>query len=61
MKKWSVMFSVDATVTVEVEAETKEQARGLAQAMVETPSICHQYSKQMEVGEVMEILEVIEV
>lgn len=61
MKKWSVLFLVDASVSVEVEAETKQEARELASSVVESPSICHYCSNHIDVGDIMEIAEITEI
>jgi len=51
VKKWSVTVLVDASVTVEVEAETAEEARELALGKAETPGLCHYCSNSLDVGD----------
>lgn len=60
MNRYSVMFTVDASVTVDVDAENEEQAKERAWAQVSSPSVCHQCSREVEVGEIMDLVEVLE-
>lgn len=61
MSKWSVMYAVDASVTVVVDAETEEEAIAKANGLVGRPSICNQCANEIEVGDVVDVLEVIEI
>ena len=60
MKKWSVVLSVDATMIVEVEANTEEEAKDKAIETAGTPWLCHQCSRDLNIGDVMDALEVVE-
>ncbi len=59
MPKFRVLFSVDATVSVTVEATNRGAAQEKAWDVVERPCICHQCSDELEVGDVLDILEVV--
>jgi hypothetical protein len=61
MKKWSVVFSVGASVAVDVEAETKEEAEQLAWETVSAPSLCYHCAGVLDVGEPYEIADIMEV
>lgn len=54
--KFYVTFEVYASTTVEVEADTKEEAEELAKDVVYTPSLCHHCSRHLDIGDVGEIL-----
>lgn len=54
MAKWNVTVLVDASVNVEVEADTEEEAKDKALQKAPTPNICHQCSDELEVGEPFE-------
>lgn len=60
MPKYSVMLLVDASITFKVEAESAEQAAELAMAQAPNPSVCHQCSDEVSVGEIIEVAEVLE-
>jgi len=61
MPKYSVLISVDASITVEVEAPDEETAKELAFNTAECPSVCHYCSKYIQVGEPLEALEASEI
>ena len=60
MKNWTVMLSVDATIRVSVAAETEEEAKEKALDIASRPDICHQCSKKVEIGDVLDALEATE-
>lgn len=60
MEKYSVCFSVDATTIVKVEASSEEEAKEKAWREVCAPSVCCQCSREIEIGEVLEAIEVVE-
>jgi len=51
--KYRVTLIVDATVSVEVEADNKEQALSRAYAQAETPVLCHQCNEGIELNDVV--------
>ena len=57
--KYSVAISVDATVHVDVEAESKEAAERAAYKAARV-SICHQCSRGLDVGDLGDVLDVTE-
>jgi hypothetical protein len=61
MKKFRVMFSVDATVSVEVEAENRESAAEMAWEIASSPCLCHQCADEVETGDLIEVLDIAEV
>ena len=61
MKKWAVTLLVDASVFVEVEAETEDEAKTKAWEQAPSPSVCHQCSRDLEIGEIYEIAEAVEI
>lgn len=54
--KFYVTFEVYASTTIEVEADTKEEAEEIAKDAVYAPSLCHQCSRHLDIGDVGEIL-----
>lgn len=60
MKKWSVVLSVDATMIVEVEADSGEDAKDKALEVAGRPTVCHQCARDLSIGDVMDALEAIE-
>lgn len=58
MPKYRVTVLVDATVSVEVEAANEDEAREKGLLEAPTPCICHQCSRELEVGEPYEVAEV---
>lgn len=56
-KRFVVCISVDASITIEVDAENEEQAKELAMERVYVPGLCHQCAHQIEIGEPIEALE----
>lgn len=56
-QKWFVVFNVYASTSMQVEADTEEEARELAEQNVHV-SLCHQCSREVDIGDVGEILEV---
>jgi hypothetical protein len=61
MKTYSVLITVDASIVVKVEANSEEEAKEIAMEVAETPSICHHCTRRVEVGELLQVVEVIEV
>lgn len=51
MTKYKVTLVVDASVTVEVEADSEEEARDKAEKIVEHPCLCHYCAGQLDVGD----------
>lgn len=61
MKKWQVVFILDASKTVEVEAETREAAEQLAWERVGNPTLCHYCAGNIDLGDPTEISEITEI
>jgi hypothetical protein len=61
MKKWAVMFALGASMSVEVEAETQEEAEKKAWEKAQFPTLCHHCSNEFDIGEPFEITEITEV
>jgi|GEM_PF-6084782 len=61
MNRYSVLITVDASISVEVEAENEEQAKDLALEKAHRPCICHQCSSKVYVGEIIDAIEAIEI
>jgi hypothetical protein len=59
--KYRVWFTVYASTAVEVDAENEEEARQKAEEVVYRPSLCHQCSDELEMGDVGDIFEVEEI
>lgn len=57
MNKYAVIITVDASVCVEVEAENEEQAKELALNKVETPCLCHQCAREVQIGDILDAVE----
>ena len=53
MPKYRVTMLVDATVDVVVEAESEEEAKDKALINAYAPTLCHQCSDDLEVGDVI--------
>lgn len=51
MKKFNVIVPIGATAMFEVEAETKEEAIKQVLENEYPPSVCHQCTKEVEIGE----------
>jgi hypothetical protein len=57
MKRYTVTLIYDCTWSVEVEAETPEQAEDLAYNHEDLPgSLCHQCSNTFDLGDVIEAM-----
>ncbi len=54
MTKYRVTLLVDATVTVDVEANSKREAREKALDTADTPSVCHKCSSKVMIGDILE-------
>jgi hypothetical protein len=52
--KWHVCVLYDASVTVEVEADTEEEAKEKAMDQAGGISLCHQCSDEIELGDALE-------
>ena len=61
MKIWSVCFEVYASKSVQVQAETAEEARELAVDAVEYPTLCYHCSHEVGLGDFGEIIDTYEV
>lgn len=61
MKKYGVTFIVYSSMTIEVEANSEEEACELAEKKAYEPSLCHQCSDELEVDSVGDIVQVIEI
>lgn len=61
LKKYSVAIKVNATMYVEVEADSEEEAREKAWSEAYEPSLCHQCSDEMEIDGLGEIVGIDEV
>ena len=61
MKKWNVSMTVDATINVEVEAESEEEAKRKALETASRPGLCHQCSRELDIGDVLEAIEAYEI
>jgi hypothetical protein len=57
MRRYSVIITVDASVTVEVDAENEEQAKELAMEQASHPCICHQCSNEIDIGDLQDAIE----
>ncbi len=60
MKKYRVILTVDATTTVDVEANSEEEALELALEQAEMPSVCHYCAEKIDIGDIIEAIEAIE-
>jgi hypothetical protein len=56
--KYRVLFTVGATVQVEVEADNEEEAKEKAWEVAEAPCLCHSCADQVETGDLIEICSV---
>lgn len=56
--KYRVMFTVDATVSVVVDADNEEAAKEKAWEVAAHPCLCHQCADELEVGDLLEIIDV---
>lgn len=59
-KKYRVFISVDATVSVVVDANSEAEAKEKAMEVADRPCICHQCSDQVEIGDLIDVLDVVE-
>lgn len=53
--KYRITFSVDASVTVDVEAGSESEAREKAGEIAD-PCLCHQCANQVEMGEIQYVI-----
>lgn len=60
MGTWAVTMRVDATVTFEVDADTEDEARDKAISSVPHPRLCHQCGKELDVGDILDIVDAVE-
>ena len=56
MKKYRATIFVDANVTVEVDANSEEEAKNLAMDTAEIPCLCHQCDKKLDVGDFLDVV-----
>ena len=61
MNKYKVTLLVDASMTIEVEAECKKYARDEAERIAKRPIICHQCACKVEIGDVSEAVEAVRI
>lgn len=61
MKKYSVIITVDASIYIEVEAESEAQAREKAMESASEPCLCHQCSREVDIGGILDVVEVTEI
>lgn len=61
MKKYRVVLTVDATIFVEVDAENEAQAKELGLAKASMPHICHQCSRNVSIGDVLDAVDAEEI
>jgi hypothetical protein len=61
MKRWIVMFALEASMSVDVEADTQEEAEKKAWKKAEFPTLCHQCSDQFDLGDPIAITETMEI
>lgn len=61
MRRYSVLITVDASIVVEVEATDEESAKEEAFSQASNPSVCHHCAKQVQLGDLLEAVEVTEV
>lgn len=61
MKTYSVLLTVDASIVVQVEAESEDEAKDLASDIAEAPRVCHHCSRNIEIGDILEAVEATEV
>lgn len=55
MPQYRVTFLVDASVSILVDAENEEQAKEKAWEEASSPTLCHQCSDELEVGDITEL------
>lgn len=58
MKKYTAWFSIGASVVIEVEAETKELAEEAAWEQVQIPLLCCHCSKELDTGDIIDLVEI---
>lgn len=56
--KYRAFFTVATTCSVEVEADSEEAAEEKAWELVDVPSLCWQCSRQLDVGDILDMVEV---
>lgn len=61
MKRYSVIVTVDASVYIEVDAENEDQAKEIAMEKVSSPCLCHQCSREVDIGDILEAVEATEI
>ncbi len=59
-KKYSVMFIVNCSTQLIVEADNEDEARDIAENEISEPNLCHHCGRDMNVDSVGEITEVLE-
>ena len=57
MSKYTVILSVHASISVDVEADSEEQAKELALKKADCPTLCHYCADKIEIGDVDEALD----
>lgn len=60
MPKYSVAIEVHATMYVEVEADSEEEARDKAENEANEPVLCYQCANEVEVHGIGDVIEVAE-
>lgn len=56
MKSYRVTLTVDATTSVNVEAENEEEAKQKALEMATCPGLCRQCSDELDLGDIQEAI-----
>lgn len=59
MAKFLVTFLIDASKTIEVDADDEEAAKTAAWDVIDVPSLCHQCSHEIDMGDAYKIAECI--
>lgn len=53
--RYTAVFLVSASTSVEVEADSREEAETKAWEAVRNPRLCHHCSRQVDIGDVYEL------
>ena len=59
--KYQVILTIDASIDIEVEADSEEEAEQLAYEKAKRPCLCHQCSREVQLGDIMDAVEVTEI
>lgn len=58
--QYTVFFEVMATISTEVEADSADEAKALAEAKILMPGLCHECAQEVQLNDIIEITEVVE-